>query len=341
VRRDSGTLALLATAYDLTSTHDQWLQSLADSALPLMDIGYGTFAFRTDLQASKIVAFVSSGAPPWVRDCIVNLQAAANASEMATATGTISRYATLSQSFGRARWLGLDITKQHVLPYGVEDASSINVIDSAGKYLVVVGTVQRKAAPPSKPDAAHWTRVSSHLVAACRLRDRLLSMPVPTTADGEAILTPDGGVQHATGSTTSRSARDILRDAVRARERALACARKSSAHDALDLWKGLVEGRWSLVDRFDSDGRRYVVAHANDPAAPGPRTLTAQERNITAIAAAGLPLKVIAYELGLSMPRVSNILRQAMAKIGVTSRAELVRIYLAARHAQQAHEATA
>ncbi|HVY45932.1 MAG TPA: helix-turn-helix transcriptional regulator, partial [Minicystis sp.] len=96
--------------------------------------------------------------------------------------------------------------------------------------------------------------------------------------------------------------------------------------------KGLVDGRWSLVDRFDRDGRRYVVAHANRLGAPGPRALTAQERDVAAMAAVGLPIKVIAYELGLSVPRVSNVLRVAMAKIG-SSRAELVRIYAAARRA--------
>lgn len=327
---------LLRAAYDLVSTEDQWLQGLADSAVPVMNVGFGAFAFKTDVPTSKMVSFVSSSAPPWVRDCICSLQAAANSSEVATATGTMSRYMTLSQSFGHARWLGLDITKRYVLPYGVEDASSINVLDPAGKYLIVIGTVQRKARAPTRAEDAHWTRVSSHLVAACRLRERLLAAAgSPQPADGEAILTPAGSVEHAIANATPRSARDILREAVRSRERALAGMSRSSSQGALDLWKGLVEGRWSLVDRFDSDGRRYVIAHANAPRAPGPRRLTAQERDVTAIAAAGLPIKIIAYELGLSVPRVSNILRHAMAKIGVTSRAELVRVYAGIRNERE------
>jgi DNA-binding CsgD family transcriptional regulator len=325
---------MLAKGYDLTAQQGQWLQGLADVALPLMNVGFGTFAFKANLRTSKIEEFVSADAPPWIRDCICNLQAAANPSEMATATGTMSRYATLSQSFGRKRWLGLEITKRHMLPYGVEDASSINVIDVTGKYLVVIGSVQRRAQDPSKAHAAHWTRVSSHLVAACRLRERLLNAPAAIAADGEAVLTPGGSVEHAVADAAEKSARAILRDAVLDRERALANANRSSAREALDLWKGLVEGRWSLVDRFDSDGRRYVVAHANDLHSPGPRTLTAQERDIVAVAAAGLPIKVIAYELGLSVPRVSNILRAAMMKLGIASRAELVRIFAAAREAQ-------
>lgn len=332
-RRAEGTLAMLAKGYDLTIPQDGWLQSLSDTALPLMNVGFGTFAFRTDLLSGKVVSFVSSEAPPWVADCITNLVAAANSAELATATGTMSRFQTLSQSFGRRRWLELEIMKAHVLPYGIEDASSINVLDPLGRYLVVVGSVQRHAGSPSKADAEHFTRVSSHLVAACRLRDRLFES-ADQTRDGEAILSPSGSVEHATAEARTSSAREILRDAVLARERALAGATRSTSIDALDLWKGLVEGRWSLVDRYDTDGRRYIVAHANDIRAPGPRTLTAQERDVAALAAVGLPIKVIAYELGRSVPRVSNILHTAMAKIGISSRAELVQIYAAAREAQ-------
>jgi hypothetical protein len=46
----------------------------------------------------------------------------------------------------------------------------------------------------------------------------------------------------------------------RARSRA-----RSNEDEALELWQGLVAGRWSLVEQFDSDGRRFLVARKNDP----------------------------------------------------------------------------
>ncbi len=35
-----------------------------------------------------------------------------------------------------------------------------------------------------------------------------------------------------------------------------------------------------MVDRFDSDGRRFIVAIKNDPAHSDPRGLTPRERQI-------------------------------------------------------------
>jgi hypothetical protein len=35
---------------------------------------------------------------------------------------------------------------------------------------------------------------------------------------------------------------------------------KRNPERALQLWRALVDGRWSLVDSFETDGRRYVVA---------------------------------------------------------------------------------
>ena len=49
-----------------------------------------------------------------------------------------------------------------------------------------------------------------------------------------------------------------------------------------DARAALLEGRWSLVDRFDSDGRRFIVAYRNPPGVLNPRRLTAREREVAA-----------------------------------------------------------
>ena len=82
------------------------------------------------------------------------------------------------------------------------------------------------------------------------------------------------------------------------------------------------EGCWSLVDRFESDGRRYRIARPNDPAVEGPPQLTERER-LLGYAAMGHTNQHIAYALGLAPSTVSTHLRRAMRHLGVKRRADL------------------
>ena len=75
------------------------------------------------------------------------------------------------------------------------------------------------------------------------------------------------------------------------------------------------DGRWSLLDHFDSDGRRFVVAHRNDARVADVRGLTLRERQVLAYAGLGHSNKVIAYELGLSTSTVSTHLARARKKM--------------------------
>jgi DNA-binding NarL/FixJ family response regulator len=89
------------------------------------------------------------------------------------------------------------------------------------------------------------------------------------------------------------------------------------------MWQAMVSGRWSLLDHFDSDGRRYVLAHRNDPQVPDARGLTLRQRQVIAYAALGHSNKVIAYELGLSASTVGCHLARARAKLALPSAAAL------------------
>ena len=88
----------------------------------------------------------------------------------------------------------------------------------------------------------------------------------------------------------------------------------------MESWEGLVDGRWSLVDRFDTDGRRFVVAVKNDPAHPDPRGLTTREREIAEFVGLGRSTKQIGYTLGVSLSAVTNLTAQAQEKLGLSSR---------------------
>ena len=79
-----------------------------------------------------------------------------------------------------------------------------------------------------------------------------------------------------------------------------------------------------MVDWFDTDERRYVLALPNPPMVPNPRGLTEQEQQVTAFAALGDSHKLIAYRLGLSRSRVSHLLASSMRKLGVKTQPQLV-----------------
>ena len=118
--------------------------------------------------------------------------------------------------------------------------------------------------------------------------------------------------------------RELLRESVHehARRRAL----HEEPEVAIAMWSALVTGRWSLVDRFERGGRRYIVARRNARTLRKPRALTARERAIVHLVGLGKPNKFVAYELGLAESTIATHLATAMRKLGAESRVELVRL---------------
>ncbi|MBW1905912.1 MAG: helix-turn-helix transcriptional regulator [Deltaproteobacteria bacterium] len=84
-----------------------------------------------------------------------------------------------------------------------------------------------------------------------------------------------------------------------------------------------MRGRWSLLDWFDTDGRRFVIAKPNAPNIGDPRGLTEREAQVVTYAALGETGKIIGYRFGLSTSTVSSLLLSAMHKLGVSSQAQL------------------
>jgi DNA-binding CsgD family transcriptional regulator len=94
---------------------------------------------------------------------------------------------------------------------------------------------------------------------------------------------------------------------------------------AASLWREVRAGRWSIVDEYERDGRRFLVARR----APSPALdkLTAREREIVARVVSGRASKEIGIELGVAASTVAGHLANAMKKLGVHSRVSLVRLH--------------
>ena len=169
-----------------------------------------------------------------------------------------------------------------------------------------------------------WLRIAAHLGAGLRLR---ISFEEATAPEPDAVLEAGGKLHHASGFAQSTRAREYLREAVERRERARTGKQRSDADAALALWEGLIAGQWTLVDRFESDGKRYIVAHRNDPELGDPRGLARRERQVAEYLGHGCSLKEIAYSLGIGVSAVSNSASRAARKLGLGGAAELASFF--------------
>ena len=211
------------------------------------------------------------------------------------------------------------LEREALLGVEILGLNGINV-DGRGLHVGVLMPAPIRGANPEL-----MARVSSHLAAGYRLRARVAPGSSPHTA--EAILGPGGKIEHAAGSARLREARDALALAAARIDELRAGTCKDHPELAIARWKALVDARWSLVDHFERDGKRYLLAQRNDPAIAPIALLSKRERQVVALAAVGHSDKMIAYELGISGSTARVLLSRASRKLGVRTRTELMRIY--------------
>jgi DNA-binding NarL/FixJ family response regulator len=118
-----------------------------------------------------------------------------------------------------------------------------------------------------------------------------------------------------------------LVEAVCALERARARLRETDSDEPVTAWRSSARARWSVVDEFDLDGRRYVLACRKAPKTNGPEVLTAREREVLSLAIKGHAPKVIAYELGVAPSTVRVHLTNASRKLDVRTHHALLTKY--------------
>lgn len=201
--------------------------------------------------------------------------------------------------------------------FGIRDLLGINGLDPTGCGCFLGAFL---GAAPAIPRARRrlLTRISAHLASGYRLLRWH-----GAESRGEAILTPGGRVEHAEGEAELASARSRLADAVQAVERARGKLRRDPDL-ATAAWRAMVSARWTLVDKFDSDGKRYVVARVNDAMRGRIDSLSPREHQVAGFVALGHAPKLVAYELGLSESTVRVLLSRVYAKLGVRTRAEFL-----------------
>ncbi|HJL18467.1 MAG TPA: helix-turn-helix transcriptional regulator [Sandaracinaceae bacterium LLY-WYZ-13_1] len=321
-------LEVVSAAYRLDLETSSWLDELVRAARPTLDRGRGLMSWSFRVSASGTHVFTSRIAATEdvteavIRSCTKNndslsqdevAHAHANPRTLDTASCAVD---SLFGEGAFERWPKFDDARA----LGHADCLVAKGCDPAGIGVMFAAPLPRVERVP-RGDDRRWARVIAHVIAGLRLR--AAGTPL---GDGDAVLAPSGEVVHAEGQARGTSARDALRAAAVRIDRARGSFGRADPDGALEQWRALVAGRWSLVDRFDSDGRRFLVARRNDPEVVGPTDLSARERQVLAYAAQGHPNKYIAYVLGLAPSTVSTHLRRAMRRLGARTRGDLAAI---------------
>jgi DNA-binding CsgD family transcriptional regulator len=219
------------------------------------------------------------------------------------------------------------IFREYFEPLGWHDSLMVNGLDPTG-YGFCCGVWLPRKRKMTDSLRERWSRLAAHLAAANRLRHRLDSnrdeATRPETA--EAILTPSGKLEHAADEAKSDEAREELTRATRTIDKSRGKLRKTDPDRAVAEWKGLIAARWTLLDHFETDGKRYLLARKNEAPIDGFASLTPRERQAIGFARLGHPNKLIAYEMGITASTVAVLLHTAARKLGVRSRAELLSV---------------
>jgi len=93
--------------------------------------------------------------------------------------------------------------------------------------------------------------------------------------------------------------------------------------EAKDRRRPAMGAGWTVLDRFESNGRRYIVAVEK----PGRSRLSAREYKVLLLAALEATNKEIAHELGVAHATVKVLLHRAATKLGVRTRADLIEAF--------------
>ena len=304
-RVTSAMIDLAEASYDLEVSDSDWLPKVMQAGLPVLDHGLGVagWVYTRPLDGGEVTLdHLHVGAGPQdfaLRQARVCAECPAEIRKAFTRPGVCM---TLSEAAGEKYANAVESWTRH--HDSAKDALGLSAVDSDGQGALIISPL-----PELTTLSGHlrhrWQMVGAHLTTGFRLRRALKKAnenPVPQESESTAAL----------------------RDGAALVDRARGRMRKTDPDEALKIWKSLVEGRWSMVDWFDSDSRRFVLAIRNPPGISDPHGLSKRESQVATYAALGESGKLIGYRLGLSPSRVSALLQDAMRKLRVNTQPELV-----------------
>lgn len=306
-------LAVAEAARAPARTLDRWLGSVVEAARLALGDGLGAMGWIVDLRRgpAAIEAISFRATPAGLRRLVLR-------STVRDAERTLPLFergcATLRDHFGPR--VGEHPLLADYRRAGQRDSFGIAHVLPEGRA-IAIAVAQRSERTTTARERLRWRRVMAHVASGLRARE----------GRADAILRSDGRVEHAEAEVRADAGlRGALREATLRAERARGRMRREDPDGALEVWSAMVGGEYSLVDQFEHGGRRYVVARRCALPLRGTSGLTSRELVVAAHVASGRSLKLVGYELGLSISTVATHLGRAMRKLEVGSRAELAAV---------------
>jgi DNA-binding CsgD family transcriptional regulator len=317
-------LPIIEAGYRPERSEADWLQGVADALHPVFDVGCGvTLTAAARPYGDDELPVVDPRCTPGAEGFLARLP------ELISTLGAKTiRICEEERSNGLScteisEWSGTrldDVVESIYRPVGIRSSFGFTARFADQRELVFVVPLPWRARTDVKSRQT-WQQLFAHLVEGWRLR-RVLERP---QGDGvgamEAVLDPGGKVLHAEGA--AREHLDALRSAVVGIDR----ARSGWSLDPLSglAWPGPVDDRWSLIDQFDRDGRRFVIARRVRREPSPVAELSPRERQVMEALTNGRSNKAIAFDLDISVSTVAQAISRAKRKLGAHSRVELIR----------------
>jgi DNA-binding CsgD family transcriptional regulator len=317
--RNAGVLEIIEAIYREEKNERAWIDGILDAAKPVVDEGLGVVGFPFEAGPNGFDV-------PFQR--VTGAGKGLGPDLMRAVTATIKDDDRVQKSY-RAVLCATGSEENHLdregfklmRPLGIQDSIGMVGVATNGSGVCLVALLPKitKLKPAVR---ARLSRVAAHLGVGQRYR-RLLKKN-----ESEAIFDANAKLVHAEGDATTREARAALTRAVVSLDRARGKQRRIDPDGALEAWKGLVDARWSLVDQFENDGKRFIVARENEPISPPLAALSKRERQIAGYLAIGHTSKLIAYELGISDSTVRVLIHRAMRRLNVKTQRDLAAAFM-------------
>lgn len=327
-QRRLDSIAIVEACYRAEASDERWLADLFDVTRPLLNYGPGVgFALVTWSESERKLELVRSEgfSSDLVRLQIGGTQEVEHptflrvwypAKPIVYASNTLRKFRPSSLKTAFFEQLRL---------HGAKDALGFFGHPGVGRSFMLM-TLLPKRQSVERGALQTLARVRIHLETALRLRLQPPVLPV-------AVLTPHGRVLHAESESSSNQGRNLLIEQVSRIENTRSPLQRADPAQALLAWRALVDGRWTVAERVDTDGKRFYFAYEIAVDAPRYGGLTPLEARLLELAAQGLTGKHSAYALGISEARVSRGLADGAARLGFASISDLVRV---AAHALRA-----
>jgi DNA-binding CsgD family transcriptional regulator len=312
-------VSIVEACYRQDDSDDDWLLGVLDAARPLLDLGGGIALSMVQEQPEGRRIVLSRGAgrlSDMVRMSwpVIEQLDADNYRKLFYPRQPVVSTSSLAHEFSLPAQAALTSLLAQAR---TRDLMGMLGYPGEGWVFAMFVAVDEGAVTPGVREALRRLRI--HVEASLRLR-------LFASADSVAIIGANGRVEHVRDGALDDELRAALGAQTANIERARSTRERADDEHALALWHALVEGRLSLVERVESDGKRFYHAFENAPHVRASRAMTDTEAVVLSLTLRGLSGKEVAYSTGLSQARISSALALAAERLGFTRREDLLRV---------------